>query len=515
MRTNLLVTILVMGLLGVGFTLFTGEVYLQQTLDNRRQTFTQVVELEIHYLWDKLKDEANSMALSVQSAGDFKSIIQSVQQKDVEKQLDEHFHRAFVTLGILNLKKIIIYDAKLNKLFQSSAGDAIDEWGGCASHIDIAKRRLGADRFKVLHQSCIFNGELRLVTLVPVGGLRLKGYLSVVVDPLMNLSKAEEGLGIPVRITNRQGEELYKSINWPAEKEMKNIMLIRYENHAGNLDPVADFYFASDVTLLKESLFKTRIVLVSFVAVSTLVAMFVALVFFRRSILSPLDKINSYMKKIRSDRRYLEDGLTVSGSKELVSLANEMCELTDELSHLYSELEAVAFTDALTGIPNRALLFDRLEQIALFAKRDKTRSEFMLMMMDLNKFKSVNDELGHHIGDELLVAVAERLQRALRVSDTVARIGGDEFSIILYAVNEKEFAISVAEKITAFMNENFNIDGHDVEVGISIGIARFPYDGSSSEELMHSADMAMYHSKRNRIPYVFYDEKMNNQKLRG
>lgn len=513
MRTNLLMTILLMGLLSVGFTLMTGEVYYQQTLDNRRQMFTQVVELEIHHLWDKLKDETESLALSVQSDSDFKRVTQAAEKQQVEDYLDEQFHRAYVTLGVLDLKKIIIYDEKLNKLFESTNSSVVEQNGLCASPVADAKKRQGAARFKVIHQSCVFNGELRLVTLVPVGGLRLKGYLSVIVNPLINLAKGEKGLGIAVRITNEKHDELFRSVSWPAEDEMHKFMLVRYENHAGNVKPLANFYFATDVSLLKQNLFKSRIGLISFIVVSTLVAMFVALVFYRRTIICPLEKINGYMKNIRSDRRFLQDELAVSGSQELVSLANELNGLTGGLSDLYAELEVAAFTDMLTGIPNRALLFDRLKQISLLARRDQARSEFMLMMMDLNKFKSVNDELGHYIGDELLKAVSKRLKRALRNSDTVARIGGDEFSIILYAVNEKEFAVSVAEKITAFMNEVFNIDGHEIEVGISIGIARFPYDGDSSEVLMHCADMAMYHSKRNKIPYVFYDEKMNNEEL--
>ncbi|MCK5337107.1 MAG: diguanylate cyclase [Gammaproteobacteria bacterium] len=507
MKSSLLITIIVMGLLSVGFTLFTGEIYLQQTLDNRRQTFTEVVELEVHNLWDNLKLEAKSLGLSVQSNKGFRAAFLQRNKRTIDVQLNEHFDRAFVTLGILNLKKIIVYDKSLNKIFQSSKGDEVDG-DVCSSVIVSAKNRSGPDRFKTLHNVCEFKGQIRLVTLVPVGGLRLKGYLLVVVDPLNNLSKSEEGLGIPVMIKNPQGMELFRSANWPEKNRMENIMLVHYGNRAGNKKPVANFYFASDVALLKKNLTATRISLVSFVIISTLFATLVALALFRKTIINPLNKINTYMDKIRNDKRHLREELDVVGSKELVSLANQLNGLSDELSHLYNELEEKAFTDSLTGIPNRALLFDRLEQVTLLAKRDKSRSEFMIMMMDLNKFKVVNDELGHHIGDGLLTAVAGRLKQALRESDTVSRIGGDEFAIILYAVNEKEIAISVAEKITALMDKNFNIEGHEIDVGMSIGIARFPYDGNSGEQLMHSADIAMYHSKRNKLSYVFYDEKL-------
>jgi len=504
MRSSLLITIVIMGLLCVGLTLFTGEIYLQQTLDNREETFSELAELEVHNLWDKLKEETKSLGLSVQSSTDFRKAVKNNIIPDAEKALNDHFHRAYVTLGILNLTKLIVYDKDFNKRFQSSEGEVVND-DVCPLIIKNARKRTGVSRFKTIHQVCNYGEELRLVTIVPVGGLRLKGYLLVVIDPLNNLTQAEEGLGIPVMIKNSVEGLLFKSDNWPDSNSMNNTMLVHYSNRAGNKKPVAHFYFASDVTDLKENLFRTRLGLISFVVMATLIAMVVALGLFRQTIIKPLDTINSYLHKVRSNKKYLNDELKVSGSKELVSLADEMNTMSFELSRLYNEFEEMAFTDSLTGIPNRALLFDRLEQITQFAKRDKAQSEFMLMMLDLNKFKAVNDELGHHVGDLLLVAVAERLQSALRTSDTVARIGGDEFSIILYAVKDRDVAVSVADKITALMNELFVIEGHQLDVGMSIGIARFPHDGNNSEEIMHSADMAMYHAKRNKMPYIFFD----------
>jgi len=504
MRSSLLITIVLMGSLCVGLTLFTGEIYLQQTLDNREETFSELAELEVHYLWDKLKAETKSLGMSVQSNTDLRDAYNENILVGAEKALDNHFHRAFVTLGILNLKKLIVYDTEFNKRVQSTEGEHVLD-DVCPAIISKARERKGASRFKTLHQACVYNEEIRLVTIVPIGGLRLKGYLSVVVDPLVNLMKAEEGLGIPLLIQNSTGGHLYKSAKWPVEKNMKNIMLVKYDNHAGNEKKVARFYFASDVSELNGRLLKTRVALISIVIIATLMAMIIALGLFRKTIIQPLDVISAYLQKIRINNKYLNDELKVSGSKELVNLASEMNDMSHELSRLYSEFEEMAFTDSLTGIPNRALLFDRLEQITQFAKRDKAQSEFMLMMLDMNKFKAVNDELGHHIGDLLLIAVAERLQTALRTSDTVARIGGDEFSIILYAVNDRDLAVSIADKITALMNELFVIEGHQIEVGMSIGISRFPHDGGNSEEIMHSADMAMYHAKRNKLPYIFFD----------
>ena len=508
MRSSLLFTIILMGLLTVGFTIFTGGVYLQQTLDNRQQIFTEVVELEVHNLWDSLKDETQALGLSVQSEKRFRQAFEQNSQVKIEEALNESFHRAYVTLNILNLKKIILYNKEMQKVYQSSEGEQVDS-NVCESIVEKAKLRTGAARLKTIHQVCSYKDGIRLVTLVPIGGLLIKGYLSVVVDPVINLSKAEQGLGIPVMIKNVKDDLLYVSENWPEQYDLKNIMLVHYGNRAGNETAVAHFYFANDVTELQDSLFKARMSLISFVVAVTLAVMMIALGLFRKTILTPLDKITGYLNKVRLDKKYLNTDLEINGgSKELVNLANEMNGMSRELGRLYHELEEMAFTDSLTGIPNRALLFDRLSQMTLIAGRDKTEAEFMLMMMDLNLFKSVNDSLGHHVGDKLLVAVAARLQKALRVSDTVARIGGDEFAMILYAVNDKGVATAVADKITALMSELFEIDGYELDVGMSIGIARFPDDGKNSEELLHKADVAMYHAKRSEQPYVFYEAEM-------
>ena len=505
MRSSLLITIVVMSLLSVGFTLFTGEVYLRQTLENRRDNFTEVTELEVHNLWDKLKQETQALGLGIQADKDFRRAFSAKNKTGVVAYLDEHYDRAFVTLGILELKKLIVFDKKMNQIFQSKRGDRYTDVV-CPSLIENAKKRQGSERFKTLNKACGYRDEVRLATLVPVGGLRLKGYLMVVVDPVINLSKAEKGLGIPLQINTVSGKTLFQSEEWPDENTQQAIMWVHYANKAGNKKPVLDFHFASDVTDLKANLSRTRVTLISFVLVTTMFVMFVALALFRKTIISPLDKINVYLGKIRSNRRHLNEKLTVSGSKELVNLAQDMNVLNKELAGLYTELEELAFTDSLTGIPNRALFFDRLEQITLLARRDKEQPEFMLMMLDLNKFKQVNDELGHKVGDELLKAVAGRLKQALRVTDTVARIGGDEFAVILYAVNEKSEAAAMAEKISALIKQPFEVDGHQLNIGTSIGIAGFPNDAESSNDLMHCADMAMYHSKRNQLLYVFFDD---------
>jgi diguanylate cyclase (GGDEF)-like protein/PAS domain S-box-containing protein len=168
----------------------------------------------------------------------------------------------------------------------------------------------------------------------------------------------------------------------------------------------------------------------------------------------------------------------------------------------------MAHYDALTALPNRALFQDRLHQILAQSKRNGQSSA--LMFLDLDRFKAVNDTLGHHIGDLLLQAVAERLKACVRETDTVSRLAGDEFTVLLPNVDGREDATLVAEKITAALAAPFNLDGHEVNIGSSTGIAFYPADADSDEALIKCADQAMYAAKeQGRGTFRFYQAPVN------
>ena len=167
-----------------------------------------------------------------------------------------------------------------------------------------------------------------------------------------------------------------------------------------------------------------------------------------------------------------------------------------------AELEHQALHDALTGLPNRSLLHDRLLQAIRLGQRDE--QPMALMMMDLDRFKDVNDTFGHHSGDLLLRAVAVRLTAELRASDTVARLGGDEFAIVMMGVDSEAFAAAAARKLLRALEPPFEIDGERFDVGASIGIALFPQHGDDADSLMRRADVAMYVAKRSGSGYAVY-----------
>jgi len=164
-----------------------------------------------------------------------------------------------------------------------------------------------------------------------------------------------------------------------------------------------------------------------------------------------------------------------------------------ERKHIEQRIRHMAQHDALTDLPNRALFSDRLQQALAVAKRDQLR--LAVLYLDLDKFKPINDSLGHDVGDLLLKEVARRMQACVRESDTVARIGGDEFVVLLRNVEEPGDAIRVAEKIRYALNQPFDIAGRKLNISSSSGIAIYPEHGSNEIELSKNADMAMYTAK--------------------
>jgi diguanylate cyclase (GGDEF)-like protein len=175
------------------------------------------------------------------------------------------------------------------------------------------------------------------------------------------------------------------------------------------------------------------------------------------------------------------------------ALLADRTRVAEELARANSELEHRALHDALTGLPNRVLFQDRLEQTMRSTRRGD--SSMALFLLDLDRFKEVNDTLGHEAGDILLQQVAVRLQNALRESDTIGRLGGDEFAIILPAIDAKG-AAQVAERIHCVLEQPLTLEGHQIDVEASIGIALFPAHGEDSGTLLRHADAAMYEAKR-------------------
>lgn len=185
-----------------------------------------------------------------------------------------------------------------------------------------------------------------------------------------------------------------------------------------------------------------------------------------------------------------------------------ICRDVTERKETQAQLYHMAHHDILTGLPNRFLLIDRLKQAKALAQRLK--QHIAVLFFDLDRFKIINDTLGHHVGDKLLQEVARRIIGCVREVDTVARIGGDEFTVVLVNISDPLDAEMVAVKIQKSLAYPFAIDEHELYVTASIGISVFPRDGDDPASLIKKADIAMYHAKgQGRNNHQFYDKRMD------
>lgn len=206
--------------------------------------------------------------------------------------------------------------------------------------------------------------------------------------------------------------------------------------------------------------------------------------------------------QFRDDERYVSvtliphfvDG-NVNGAFSLIS------DVTPRINYL-------ATHDSLTGLPNRSLMYARLTNAMKNSERNSKKVG--VLFLDLDHFKEVNDTLGHDVGDQLLIIVAERLKSCLSKHDTIARLGGDEFVVILEDIESVQSASMIAERICKVLSEVYTLNGQDVFVTTSVGISLFPDDGTDMQVLLKNADMAMYRAKdRGRDTYEFYTKGMN------
>lgn len=228
-----------------------------------------------------------------------------------------------------------------------------------------------------------------------------------------------------------------------------------------------------------------------------------------------LRDLSASMQKVAQDQRY-DKKVYVRGNPEVAQLVVGFNQMLAELHQrdeakkaAEAKLQHMAMVDELTGLPNRRMLFDRLQHSLATARRDKHMVG--LLYLDLDGFKLVNDTYGHNIGDLLLIQVAQRLRSRARASDTVSRIGGDEFTLILDRIKDPADADTAAQSVLDSIEAPFSIEGHRISIGVSVGISLYPQNAAEGGQLLQQADCAMYAAKRNgKGQFVQFGDELGN-----
>lgn len=226
-------------------------------------------------------------------------------------------------------------------------------------------------------------------------------------------------------------------------------------------------------------------------------------------IIRPLKALRDWSKTVVAGETGTDIAVATHIS-EVKHLSDDLESMRLSLVELAERMQYKAMHDELTGLPNRSLNNDRINRAISRAGREA--GSFAVLLLDLDRFKDINDTLGHGVGDQVLMIVAERLNSGIRDSDTVARIGGDEFCAILEGV-ERVVAERLAMKLAKLLEPSFQVNGHTLQVGASIGIAVYPVDGNSPELLIQHADVAMYEAKYKGQQVISYHEDMDKHRI--
>lgn len=244
----------------------------------------------------------------------------------------------------------------------------------------------------------------------------------------------------------------------------------------------------------------TELWILVLLAVSFVIAVYVLI---EKLVLQPTARITHALAEEAQEQHFhLED----KSSQEINQLTTAFNSMRKQIHQRQMALEHQALHDALTGLPNRTLLNDRLGQAINMMNRND--DQLAVLLLDLDRFKEVNDTLGHHVGDQLLQLVAARLENTIRSSDTVARLGGDEFAVIAPNTTPDE-TIQISKKIIAALNDVFTINHQNIFVGASLGISIYPDNGTDIHTLLRHADTAMYVAKESNQNFVHYKESQD------
>ncbi len=203
-----------------------------------------------------------------------------------------------------------------------------------------------------------------------------------------------------------------------------------------------------------------------------------------------------------------EIGSLVSSFAKMLATIEQQTDEINQFPRRLDQLARQAFRDPLTSLPNRALFMDRLAHA--LTRTERRGEQLAVLFLDLDRFKVVNDSLGHGVGDQLLIGVSQRLAGCLRPEDTIARLGGDEFAILLEDVKDDKGPTSVADRLTGELQQPFVVEGREVVITVSIGIAMSTARRMTPEDILRDADLAMYHAKgKGKARYEVFDKSMN------
>ncbi len=505
MRTSLALAMMLVGMLGVYFVFASGSAYRHSALENQRVMLGEQMRARLSDLRRELDAESQRIALLTRDDPRLVAAVESKKPAVTAHHLDSLFDRPGFVSARVKLAKLRILDENLNGFVSSTKGvpeTALDQ-SSCLSLRASALKRKDTEPLKSSSGICTADKNIFYFFIQLLGERVSSGYLLIATDVTPRLIGSDNIFGMPVRLTSADGTLLYRSANWPRPEEAENYLVT--EQPFGMLASSRTLFtvaVSQDIRAFNAKLAQTEHAIMATAVAAILLMVLIVGFALQKTIVTPLQSLVAHLRKIRADKVHLGEHVMTTGNTEVIELGAGFNDITTRLKELYGSLESLAFIDPLTKLPNRTLFHEKLQQAIEDARRDY--KPFALFLMDLDRFKDINDTLGHQVGDLLLQQVAARLRSKLRDIDTVARMGGDEFAILLPAVNDKH-ATMAARMLLQALRTPFRVEEQSLDIGASIGVALYPDHGVDANILIQRADVAMYAAKHANSGHAFYD----------
>jgi diguanylate cyclase (GGDEF)-like protein len=492
--TGLVVAIILLATISVVTVVVNAHNYRDLAYDFQRQYMMQLMEAESNAILARDAEYARRMALAIQQGGAFREAFVSLDADRLAMALHAQYRAAPLAGGPLSVVAIYVFDDRFSLIARAISPDSdIDDTAIlCPDLVSKARIREAGQRLRPLHELCLKDGVPLHASVVPVGGPVPAGYLQIVDDPVPALTRLDALLKMPVQISLADGTVLYTAPGWDAAAGNK--VESRYTLSADAAMPVLEITAVRNADALVLQIEETNRGLLRTVVIVLLTTLVLALLMVNYSVFRPLQKLQQRLRR--------EWGRDAGSGRPQGTPEIEGPVTFHALGELYDTLHDLAIRDPLTGTYNRALLEDRLSQ--LIAAHRRTPASAAILLLDMLRFKYVNDMLGHHVGDLLLKKSVERISDVLRESDTMARLGGDEFIIVL-PDTDAEQASQVAQKIIHSMKRQFDVLDHKIFASVVIGIALMPEHGEDVDTLLRNADYAMYTARALHHGFVIFD----------
>ena len=497
--SGLILAIILLGLISAVTVYLNARAYRELAFDFQRQHMTRLIAEESADILAEAADRARQLGLEIQQLDAFRSAFESGDTAAISAVLDNRYRQAAASPAAANLAGLYAFDVDFNLKGASARPGTGATAVICPDLIASVRLRLEPGGTEPLYELCLHDGEPYVAAMALIGGLSPTGYLQVVSSPVTQLMNIGARLSMPVQIYQAGGDSIYTTPGWhdAAGTSDVNVAYVLTTNDSQAALVIAAQQNADNLVMQIEKTNNRLLMIVVLIIVATVV---LALLLVKYSVLKPLRELGDQFRGVRNGRKSEYNATPLTGKDMPVSF--------HELGELYETLHDLAIRDPLTGTYNRALLMDRLKQ--LFVEHRRTPGRAAVLLIDMVRFKYVNDLLGHHVGDLLLKSVVERITGELRESDTLARLGGDEFVVIL-PDTDREQAIQVVQKIIQAMQPEFEVEGHKLSASMSIGITLMPEHADDVDTLLRNADYAMYSAKDNRQGYAIFDPSITDE----